>query len=237
MRIFGIQSKFQNMSDIKDFKKYAADRFGISSMTMQRYVSASNSYISPTIIEERQLNVASMDVFSRLMMDRIIFLGLPIDDYVANIIQAQLLYLDSADPGKDIQIYLNTPGGAVHAGLGIYDTMQYISADVATICTGMAASMGAVLLTAGTKGKRSALKHSRIMIHQPMGGAERQASDIEIAVKEILKAKRELYEIIAFHTGKPVEKVEKDSDRDYWMTAAEARDYGMIDEVLIRNTS
>ena len=225
------------MSDFKDFKKYAADRFGISSMTMHRFVSASNSYISPTIIEERQLNVASMDVFSRLMMDRIIFLGLPIDDYVANIIQAQLLYLDSADPGKDIQIYLNTPGGAVHAGLGIYDTMQYIAADVATICTGMAASMGAVLLTAGAKGKRSALKHSRIMIHQPMGGAEGQASDIEIAVKEILKAKRELYEIIAFHTGKTVEKVEKDSDRDYWMTAVEAKEYGMIDEVLIRNKS
>lgn len=225
------------MSDIKDFKKYAADRFGISSMTMHRFISASNSYISPTIIEERQLNVASMDVFSRLMMDRIIFLGLPIDDYVANIIQAQLLYLDSADPGKDIQIYLNTPGGAVHAGLGIYDTMQYIAADVATICTGMAASMGAVLLTAGAKGKRSALKHSRIMIHQPMGGAEGQASDIEIAVKEILKAKRELYEIISFHTGKTVEKVEKDSDRDYWMTAVEAKEYGMIDEVLIRNKS
>ncbi|HNX84729.1 MAG TPA: ATP-dependent Clp endopeptidase proteolytic subunit ClpP [Bacteroidales bacterium] len=222
---------------MKDFKKYAADRFGISSMTMHRFISASNSYISPTIIEERQLNVASMDVFSRLMMDRIIFLGLPIDDYVANIIQAQLLYLDSADPGKDIQIYLNTPGGAVHAGLGIYDTMQYIAADVATICTGMAASMGAVLLTAGAKGKRSALKHSRIMIHQPMGGAEGQASDIEIAVKEILKAKRELYEIIAFHTGKTVEKVEKDSDRDYWMTAVEAKEYGMIDEVLIRNKS
>ena len=225
------------MSDSKDFKKYAADRFGISSLTMHRYISASNGYISPTIIEERQLNVASMDVFSRLMMDRIIFLGLPVDDYVANIIQAQLLYLDSSDPGKDIQIYLNTPGGAVHAGLGIYDTMQYIAADVATICTGMAASMGAVLLTAGAKGKRSALKHSRIMIHQPMGGAEGQASDIEIAVKEILKAKRELYEIIAFHTGKTVEKVEKDSDRDYWMTAVEAKEYGMIDEVLIRNKS
>ncbi len=222
------------MADIKDFKKYAADRFGISSLTMQKYISASNGYISPTIIEERQLNVASMDVFSRLMMDRIIFLGLPIDDYVANIIQAQLLYLDSSDPGKDIQIYLNTPGGNVHSGLGIYDTMQYISADVATICTGMAASMGAVLLTAGTKGKRSALKHSRIMIHQPMGGAEGQASDIEIVVKEILKLKHELYEIIALHTGNPVEKVEKDSDRDYWMTAMEAKEYGMIDEVLAR---
>jgi len=222
------------MSDTGDFKKYAASRFGISSLTMQRYISASNSYISPTIIEERQLNVASMDVFSRLMMDRIIFLGLPIDDYVANIIQAQLLYLDSSDPGKDIQIYLNSPGGSVSAGLGIYDTMQYISADVATICTGMAASMGAVLLTAGTKGKRSALKHSRVMIHQPMGGAEGQAADIEIVVKEILKLKKELYEIISLHTGNPVEKVEKDSDRDYWMTATEAKEYGMIDEVLLR---
>jgi ATP-dependent Clp protease protease subunit len=222
------------MSDTKDFKKYAADRFGISSLSMQRYISA-NSYISPTIIEERQLNIASMDVFSRLMMDRIIFLGLPIDDYVANIIQAQLLYLDSSDPGKDIQIYLNTPGGAVHAGMGIYDTMQYISADIATICTGMAASMGAVLLTAGTKGKRSALKHSRIMIHQPMGGAEGQASDIEIVVREILKIKKELYEVIALHTGKPLDQVEKDADRDYWMTATEAKDYGMIDEVLTRS--
>jgi len=223
------------MSDIKDFRKYAADRFGISSLNMQRYISASNGYISPTIIEERQLNVASMDVFSRLMMDRIIFLGLPIDDYVANIIQAQLLYLDSSDPGKDIQIYINTPGGAVHAGMGIYDTMQYISADVATICTGMAASMGAVLLTAGTRGKRSALKHSRIMIHQPMGGAEGQASDIEIVVKEILKIKKELYEVIAMHTGQPLEKVEKDADRDHWMTAPEAKEYGMIDEVLSKN--
>ncbi|MFZ0472094.1 MAG: ATP-dependent Clp endopeptidase proteolytic subunit ClpP [Bacteroidales bacterium] len=222
------------MSDNRDFKKYAAARFGISSLTMQRYISANNSYISPTIIEERQLNVASMDVFSRLMMDRIIFLGLPIDDYVANIIQAQLLYLDSSDPGKDIQIYLNSPGGSVSAGLGIYDTMQYISADVATICTGMAASMGAVLLTAGTKGKRSALKHSRVMIHQPMGGAEGQAADIEIVAKEIMKLKKELYEIISLHTGNTVEKVEKDSDRDYWMTAIEAKEYGMIDEVLLR---
>jgi ATP-dependent Clp protease protease subunit len=194
------------------------------------------SYISPTIIEERQLNIASMDVFSRLMMDRIIFLGLPIDDYVANIIEAQLLYLDSSDPGKDIQIYFNTPGGSVHAGLGIYDTMQYISADIATTCTGMAASMGAVLLTAGTKGKRSALKHSRIMIHQPMGGTEGQASDIEIQAREIMKLKKELYEIIALHSGNPVEKVEKDSDRDYWMTSIEAKDYGMIDEILLKNT-
>ncbi len=223
------------MSDHKDFQKYARDRFGISSLDLHRFGTIyNNSYISPTIIEERQLNVASMDVFSRLMMDRIIFLGLPIDDYVANIIQAQLLYLDSADPGKDIQIYLNTPGGSVSAGLGIYDTMQYISADVATICTGMAASMGAVLLTAGTKGKRSALKHSRIMIHQPMGGAEGQASDIEIVVKEILKLKQELYEILALHTGNPIEKVEKDSDRDHWMTSSEAKEYGMIDEVLAK---
>jgi ATP-dependent Clp protease protease subunit len=173
-----------------------------------------------------------MDVFSRLMMDRIIFLGLPIDDYVANIIQAQLLYLDSSDPGKDISIYFNTPGGSVNAGLGIYDTMQFISADIATICTGMAASMGAVLLTAGTKGKRSALKHSRIMIHQPMGGAEGVASDIEITVREIVKLKKELYEIIALHSGNSIEKVEKDSDRDYWMTSQEAKDYGMIDEIL-----
>ena len=219
------------MSNIDDFRKYVKSR-GISSLTLHKYSSIWGSYISPTIIEERQLNVASMDVFSRLMMDRIIFLGLPIDDYVANIIQAQLLYLDSSDPGKDIQIYFNTPGGSVHAGLGIYDTMQYISADIATICTGMAASMGAVLLTAGTKGKRSALKHSRIMIHQPMGGAEGQASDIEIQAREIVKLKRELYEIIAYHSGNPIEKVEKDSDRDHWMTSQEAKEYGMIDEIL-----
>jgi ATP-dependent Clp protease protease subunit len=222
------------MNIIDDFGKYARSRHGVSSLSLQKYSSVYGSYISPTIIEERQLNVASMDVFSRLMMDRIIFLGLPIDDYVANIIQAQLLYLDSADPGKDIQIYFNTPGGSVNAGLGIYDTMQYISADIATICTGMAASMGAVLLTAGTKGKRSALKHSRIMIHQPMGGAEGQASDIEITVREIVKLKKELYEIIALHSGNPFEKVEKDSDRDYWMTSQEAKDYGMIDEILQR---
>lgn len=224
------------MYSSSDFGKFARGRRGISSATMHKYASViSNSYISPTIIEERQLNVASMDVFSRLMMDRIIFLGLPIDDYVANIIQAQLLYLDSVDPGKDIQIYFNSPGGSVSAGLGIYDTMQYITADIATICTGMAASMGAVLLTAGTKGKRSALKHSRIMIHQPMGGFEGQASDIEIQAREILKLKRELYEIIAHHTGNPVEKVEKDSDRDYWMTSAEAKEYGMIDEILMKS--
>ncbi|MGQ9620032.1 MAG: ATP-dependent Clp endopeptidase proteolytic subunit ClpP [Bacteroidales bacterium] len=220
------------MNYFDDFSKYARSRMGVSSITLHRYSSIANSYISPTIIEERQLNVATMDVFSRLMMDRIIFLGLPIDDYVANIIQAQLLYLDSTDPGKDIQIYFNTPGGSVHAGLGIYDTMQYVSADIATICTGMAASMGAILLTAGTKGKRSALRHSRIMIHQPVGGAEGHASDIEITVREILKLKKELYEIISLHTGNPFEKVEKDADRDYWMTAEEAKKYGMIDEIL-----
>lgn len=223
------------MNILDDFGKFTRSKRGISgvsSMHMHKYATLSNSYISPTIIEERQLNVASMDVFSRLMMDRIIFLGLPIDDYVANIVQAQLLYLDSADSTKDIQIYFNTPGGGVNAGLGIYDTMQWITADIATICTGMAASMGAVLLTAGRKGKRSALKHSRIMIHQPMGGAEGVASDIEITVREIVKLKKELYEIIALHTGNPVEKVEKDSDRDYWMTSQEAKDYGMIDEIL-----
>ncbi len=220
------------MSKIDDFGKYARSNRGISSLSLHKYSTITSSYISPTIIEERQLNVASMDVFSRLMMDRIIFLGLPIDDYVANIVQAQLLYLDSSDPGKDIQIYFNTPGGSVSAGLGIYDTMQYISSDIATICTGMAASMGAVLLTAGKKGKRSALKHSRIMIHQPMGGFEGQASDIEIQAREILKLKTELYQIIAFHTGNPLEKVEKDSDRDHWMTSQEAVDYGMIDEIL-----
>ena len=190
------------MEDNNEFRKYAVKHSGISSLTLDRFSSAYGNYISPTIIEERQLNVASMDVFSRLMMDRIIFLGLPIDDYVANIIQAQLLFLESTDPAKDIQIYFNTPGGSVHAGMGIYDTMQYISAKIATICTGMAASMGAVLLTAGTKGKRSALKHSRIMIHQPMGGASGQASDIEITAREIMKIKTELYEIIALHTGK-----------------------------------
>jgi ATP-dependent Clp protease protease subunit len=223
------------MDIYKDFSRFATGKAGISSINLHRYTSVANSYISPTIIEERQLNVAQMDVFSRLMMDRIIFLGLPIDDFAANVIQAQLLYLDSADPGKDIQIYFNTPGGEVHAGLGIYDTMQYISCDVATICTGMAASMGAVLLCAGAKGKRSALRHSRIMIHQPMGGAQGQAADIEITAREILKLRAELYAIIASHTGKPVEKVEKDSDRDYWMTAKEAMEYGMIDEVLERS--
>ncbi|MGB5990553.1 MAG: ATP-dependent Clp endopeptidase proteolytic subunit ClpP [Marinifilaceae bacterium] len=222
------------MTQRDDFAKFATKDRGISSLSLDKYTSIQSNYMSPTIIEERQLNVASMDVFSRLMMDRIIFLGVPIDDYVANIIMAQLLYLESADPTKDIQIYFNTPGGSVHAGLGIYDTMQYINCDVATTCTGMAASMGAVLLTAGTEGKRSALKHSRVMIHQPMGGAQGQASDIEITAREIMKLKKELYTIIADHSHNPYEKIEKDSDRDYWMTADEAHAYGMIDEVLKR---
>ncbi len=218
--------------DANEFRKYATKHVGISSLTLDRYTSMVQNYISPTIIEERQLNVAQMDVFSRLMMDRIIFLGVPIDDYVSNIIQAQLLFLESADAEKDIQIYLNTPGGSVYAGLGIYDTMQYINPDVATICTGMAASMGAVLLCAGHEGKRTALKHSRVLIHQPMGGAQGQASDIEITAREILKLKKELYEIISKHSGQTLKKIEKDGDRDYWMTSIEAKEYGMIDEVL-----
>jgi ATP-dependent Clp protease protease subunit len=222
------------MENTDDFNKYATKHRGISSTNLHRFTSIYGNYISPTIIEERQLNVASMDVFSRLMMDRIIFLGLPVDDYVANVIQAQLLYLDSADPGKDIQIYINSPGGSVYAGLGIYDTIQYISSDVATICTGMAASMSAVLLCSGNKGKRSALKHSRVMIHQPMGGAQGVAADIEITTKEILKLRDELYRIIADHSGNSFEKVSEDSDRDYWMTAEEAKKYGMVDDVLER---
>ncbi|MFH0760780.1 MAG: ATP-dependent Clp endopeptidase proteolytic subunit ClpP [Bacteroidota bacterium] len=217
-----------------EFRKYAIGHLGISSLNLERYQSLYNYYVSPTIIEERTLNVASMDIFSRLMMDRIIFLGTPIEDDVANIIQGQLLFLDSTDPRKDITIYFNTPGGMVHSGLGIYDTMQYINPDVATVCTGMAASMGAVLLAGGTKGKRSALKHSRIMIHQPLGGAEGQASDIEIQVRELQKLKKELYEILALHTKQTFKKIEKDSDRNFWMTAEEAKEYGMIDEVMIR---
>lgn len=217
-----------------DFRKYATKHLGISSVSLDKYTSISNNYISPTIIEERQLNIASMDIFSRLMMDRIIFLGLPIDDYVANIVQGQLLYLESSDSSKDIQIYINSPGGSVYAGLGIYDTMQYIQADVSTICTGMAASMAAVLLAGGSKGKRMALNHSRVMIHQPLGGAQGQATDIEITTREILKLKKELYEIIALHSGHPFKKIEKDSDRDYWMTSHEAKEYGMIDEVMMK---
>lgn len=223
-----------DMIDSKDFRKYAVKHCGISGNLFDSYSKVTDSYISPTIIEERQLNVASMDVFSRLMMDRIIFLGTEINDDVANIVQAQLLYLESADSSKDISIYLNSPGGSVYAGLGIYDTMQYISSSVATICTGLAASMAAVLLVAGAQGKRSALPHSRIMIHQPMGGAQGQATDIEITAREILKLKQELFEIIANHSGKPFDQVAKDSDRDYWMTAEEAKAYGMIDEVLKR---
>lgn len=217
-----------------EFQKYATKHLGMNSLALEQYM-AQNSYISPSILEERQLNVTQMDVFSRLMMDRIIFLGTPIDDYVANVIQAQLLFLDTSDPGKDISIYLNSPGGSVHAGLGIYDTMQYIGSDVATICTGMAASMAAVLLVAGEKGKRSALKHSRVMIHQPMGGMQGQASDMEINYKQIMLLRDELYQIISDHSGQPFEKIMKDSDRDYWMTSAEALEYGMIDQVLQRN--
>ncbi|MDA3893699.1 MAG: ATP-dependent Clp endopeptidase proteolytic subunit ClpP [Salinivirgaceae bacterium] len=217
-----------------EFKKYATKHAGINSMVYDQYSRVNSSYITPNIIEERQLNVASMDVFSRLMMDRIIFLGVPIDDDVANIIQAQLLFLESTDSEKDISIYFNTPGGSVYAGLGIYDTMQYIAPQINTICTGMAASMGAVLLTAGAHGKRSALPHSRVMIHQPMGGAQGQASDIEITAREIKKLKNELYEIIAKHSNNSIKKIEKDSDRDYWMTAIEAKEYGMIDEILER---
>ncbi len=217
-----------------EFRKFATKHVGISSMVYHRYSKVHDNYITPNIIEERQLNVASMDVFSRLMMDRIIFLGVPIDDDVANIIQAQLLFLESTDADKDISIYFNTPGGSVYAGLGIYDTMQYINPAINTICTGMAASMGAVLLTAGTKGKRSALPHSRVMIHQPMGGAQGQVSDIEITAREIKKLRDELYEIIAKHSGNPFERIQKDSDRDYWMTAIEAKEYGMIDEILVK---
>lgn len=217
-----------------EFRKYAMGHRGISSLALDRFNAYTRAYISPTIIEERQLNVAQMDVFSRLMMDRIIFLGTQIDDYTANVIQAQLLFLDSSDPGKDISIYINSPGGSVYAGLGIYDTMQYISSDVKTICTGIAASMAAVLLVAGEKGKRFALNHSRVMIHQPMGGAQGQASDIEITAREIQKLKKELYTIISNHSGMPFDKVEKDSDRDYWMTSAEAKEYGMIDDILIK---
>ena len=219
---------------MEDFRKYATKHLGMNSNALDSYMNITSSYISPTIIEERQLNVAQMDVFSRLMMDRIIFLGTQVDDYTANVIQAQLLYLDSSDPGKDISIYINSPGGSVYAGYGIYDTMQFISSDVSTICTGMAASFAAVLLVAGTKGKRMALPHSRVMIHQPMGGAQGQASDIEITAREIQKLKKELYTIIAEHSHTNFDKVWADSDRDYWMTAQEAKEYGMIDSVLVR---
>ena len=219
---------------MSEFEKYARGYCGISSLKLHDFQSIQASYVSPTIIEERQLNVATMDVFSRLMMDRIIFLGAPIYDDAANIIQAQLLFLESVDPSKDVQIYINSPGGSVSAGLGIYDTMQLVSCDVATICTGLAASMGAVLLTAGAAGKRSALPHSRVMIHQPLGGVQGQASDIEITAREILKTKQELYEILSTHSGVSIDKIAQDADRDYWMSAAEANAYGLIDEVLDR---
>lgn len=219
---------------MNDFKKFAVKHHGINSLVLDDVISAQNQYLNPYILEERQLNVTQMDVFSRLMMDRIVFLGTQIDDYTANTLQAQLLYLDSVDPGKDISIYINSPGGSVYAGLGIYDTMQFVSSDIATICTGMAASMAAVLLVAGQEGKRSALAHSRVMIHQPLGGAQGQASDIEITAREIMKLKKELYQIIADHSHTDFDKVWADSDRDYWMRAEEAKEYGMIDQVLMR---
>jgi len=222
---------------MSDFTKYASKHLGMNSLALESYMHVTSSYISPTIIEERQLNVAQMDVFSRLMMDRIIFLGTQIDDYTANVIQAQLLYLDTSDPGKDISIYINSPGGVVYAGLGIYDTMQYISSKVSTICTGMAASMASIILVAGAKGMRYALEHSRVMMHQPMGGMQGQATDMEITVRQIVKIKEELYRIIASHTGKLYEDIERDSDRDYWMTAPEAKEYGMIDDVLLKKKS
>lgn len=224
------------MSNGNEFRKYAVHHLGMSGLGVDDYVKAVSrpSGMTRTVIEERPMPFREVDVFSRLMMDRIIFMGLPIDDFIANIIQAQLLFLESADSGKDIQIYINSPGGSVYAGLGIYDTMQYINCDVATICTGMAASMAAVILCAGEKDKRTALKHARVMIHQPMGGVGGQASDIEITAEEIMKLKKELYEIIADHSGQPIERVEEDSDRDYWMKAEEAKNYGMIDEVLAK---
>jgi len=221
-----------------EFRKYAVQHLGMSSNGLDSYMKTSSMHVTnftPYIIEERQLNAQALDVFSRLMMDRIIFMGTAIDDYVANVIQAQLLFLSSVDAKRDIQIYINSPGGVVYSGLAIYDTMHYITPDVATICTGIAASMAAVLLCAGTAGKRSGLAHSRVMIHQPLGGAQGQASDMEITLKEILKLKTELYNIISKHSGQPFEKVEKDSDRDYWMRSAEAKEYGMIDEVLIKD--
>ena len=219
---------------MNDFLKFTSGHLGMNSMHVEKVMRDSAGYISPSILEERQLNVTQMDVFSRLMMDRIIFLGTEVNDYTANVIQAQLLYLDSADSDKDISIYLNTPGGSVYAGLGIYDTMQFVKSSISTICTGMAASMGAVLLVAGAEGKRAALPHSRIMIHQPMGGADGQASDMEITVREILKLKNELYQIIADHSHNSIERITADSDRDHWMTAQEALEYGMIDRVYTK---
>ena len=219
---------------MNDFRKFATRHLGMNGMALDDVLRAQSKYMNPYILEERQLNVTQMDVFSRLMMDRVIFLGTEIDDYTANTLQAQLLYLDSVDPGKNISIYINSPGGSVTAGLGIYDTMQFVSSEVETICTGMAASMVAVLLVAGAEGKRSALPHSRVMIHQPLGGVQGQASDIEIEAREIQKFKKELYTIISNHSHTPFDKVWADSDRNYWMTAEEAKEYGMIDNVLIR---
>lgn len=220
-----------------DFRKYAVKHLGMNGLTFDQTIKAQAGYMNPYILEERQLNVTQMDVFSRLMMDRIIFLGTEVNDYTANTLQAQMLYLDSVDPGKDISVYINSPGGSVYAGLGIYDTMQFISSDVATICTGMAASMASVLLVAGAEGKRSALPHSRVMIHQPMGGVQGQASDIEITARQIKKMQEELYTIISNHSHTPYDKVYADSDRDYWMTAEEAKAYGMIDEILVRKSA
>jgi len=219
---------------MNDFRKYAVKHVGINSLVFDDVIRSQREYLNPYILEERQMNVTQLDVFSRLMADRIIFLGTQVDDYSANVVQAQLLYLDSADPGKDISLYINSPGGSVYAGYGIYDTMQYISCDINTICTGIAASFSAVLLVAGTKGKRSALKHSRVMIHQPLGGAQGQASDIEITARELLKIKKEIYTIISDHSGQSYEKVLQDGDRDFWMTSEEAKEYGMVDQVLTK---
>ncbi len=229
-----IEDSYTLRTEMNEFKKFAVGHLGMNSLALDDYMRVQSSYISPTIIEERPMNVAQMDVFSRLMMDRIIFLGTQINDYTANVIQAQLLFLDSSEPGKDISIYINSPGGSVYAGYGIYDTMQFIESDVSTICTGVAASMASVLLVAGTEGKRFALPHSRVMIHQPLGGMQGQASDLEIAAREILKVKEELYTILSKHSGQPFEAIQRDSDRDYWMTAPEAKAYGMVDEILTR---
>ena len=229
-----IEDSYTLRTEMNEFKKFAVGHLGMNSLALDDYMQVQSSYISPTIIEERPMNVAQMDVFSRLMMDRIIFLGTQINDYTANVIQAQLLFLDSSEPGKDISIYINSPGGSVYAGYGIYDTMQFIESDVSTICTGMAASMASVLLVAGTEGKRFALPHSRVMIHQPLGGMQGQASDLEIAAREILKVKEELYTILSKHSGQSFEAIQRDSDRDYWMTAPEAKAYGMVEEILTR---
>lgn len=229
-------NQYTLMSTGKEFEKYAVKHRRISSNTLHGYINHNVTNLTPNIIEERPMNVAVMDVYSRLMMDRIIFLGYPVNDEVANIITAQLLFLESTDRTRDIQLYINSPGGSVYAGLGLYDTMQFVSPDIATICTGMAASMAAVLMSAGAKGKRSALKHSRIMMHQPSGGASGQATDVIITVNEVRKVKQELSDILSFHTGQPFEKVAKDSNRDYWMTAEEAKEYGLVDEVLLTNS-